>query len=196
MNECSTRRVRRRSVSLDGLSSTVPNQIEDKPMRDSQRVWREAVPNDRLAHLAKDAVRALTRALQDRLTERGVPYGYWTFLRILWERDGMTQRELSVLAGVKDPTTHIALQAMEKQGYIARRKLPDNMKNNRIYLTPEGRALKDQLVPLAIEVNQVALRGIPAKNVAIVRDALMTMVRNLDQDEIGSAAGARVPKKP
>lgn len=174
----------------------MPNQIEDKPMRDSQRVWREAVPNDRLAHLAKDAVRALTRALQDRLTERGVPYGYWTFLRILWERDGMTQRELSVLAGVKDPTTHIALQAMEKQGYIARRKLPDNMKNNRIYLTPEGRALKDQLVPLAIEVNQVALRGIPAKNVAIVRDALMTMVRNLDQDEIGSAAGARVPKKP
>ena len=28
--------------------------------------WREAVPNDRLAHLVKDATRALVRALQMR----------------------------------------------------------------------------------------------------------------------------------
>ena len=36
------------------------------------RHWREAVPNDRLAHLIKDATRALLRALQMRL--RSIPY--------------------------------------------------------------------------------------------------------------------------
>ena len=157
-------------------------------MRNSQRLWREAVPNDRLAHLVKDAVRAITRALQDRLTEHDIPYGYWTFLRILWERDGITQRELSALAGVRDPTTYLALQAMEKQGFIVRRKLPDNMKNICIYLTPEGRALRDKLIPLAEEVNKVALRGVSAKNVTIVRTTLMIMVQNLDQDEMEPSA--------
>src|SRR5262249_20823420 len=46
------------------------------------RHWREAVPNDRLAHLVKDATRALLRALQMRLTRHAVSIGHWTFLRI------------------------------------------------------------------------------------------------------------------
>ena len=66
------------------------------------RHWREAVPDDRLAHLVKDATRALVRALQMRLGEHGVSFGHWTFLRILWESDGLTQRELSEEAGVTE----------------------------------------------------------------------------------------------
>ena len=57
------------------------------------RHWREAVPNDRLAHLVKDAVRGLTRSLQMRHSRYGVSFGHWTFLRILWETDGLPQRE-------------------------------------------------------------------------------------------------------
>ncbi|MFX8633184.1 hypothetical protein ABTM26_19550, partial [Acinetobacter baumannii] len=59
------------------------------------RHLREVVPDDRLAHLVKDATRALVRALQARLARHGVSFGHWSFLRILWERDGLTQRELS-----------------------------------------------------------------------------------------------------
>src|SRR5690348_5299285 len=77
------------------------------------RHWREAVPNDRLAHLVKDATRALVRALQMRLAEHAVSFGHWTFLRILWEGDGLSQRELSEQAGVIEPTTYSALKAME-----------------------------------------------------------------------------------
>ena len=36
------------------------------------RHWREAVPDDRLAHLVKDATRALVRALQMRLAAHAV----------------------------------------------------------------------------------------------------------------------------
>ena len=83
------------------------------------RHWREAVPNDRLAHLVRDAAKGLTRALQARLAEHGVSFGQWAFLRILWETDGLTQSELSEQAGVMEPTTFAALKAMEKLGYIA-----------------------------------------------------------------------------
>ena len=77
------------------------------------RHWRVAVPNDRLAHLVKDATRAFLRALQMQISRHNVPLGHWTFLRILWERDGLTQRELSDLAGVMEPTTFIAVRTME-----------------------------------------------------------------------------------
>src|SRR5207237_9179937 len=124
------------------------------------RQWREAVADDRLAHLVKDATRALVRALQVRLAQHRVPFGQWTFVRILWERDGLTQSELSTEAGVMEPTTFTALKAMEKQGYIVRKQAPGNRKNVYVHLTAKGRALKAKLVPLAEEVNRVAVAGL------------------------------------
>lgn len=141
--------------------------------------WRESVPNDRLAHLIRDVARAQMRALQFRLAQHGVSFGHWTFLRILWIQDGLTQRELSDLAGVMEPTTYAAVRAMETMGLIGRRQLSGNRKNMHVFLTPAGRNLKDILVPLAEEVNEISVRDIPEKTVAVVRNALLAMIENL-----------------
>jgi DNA-binding MarR family transcriptional regulator len=143
------------------------------------RHWREAVPNDRLAHLVKDATRAFVRSLQSRLALHDVSFGHWTFLRILWEADGLTQRELSDQAGVMEPTTLAAIRAMEKLGYLTRRQLPGNRKNVYVHLTARGRALKKKLVPLAVEVNRLAVRGIPAAEVATTRKVMLAIIENL-----------------
>jgi DNA-binding MarR family transcriptional regulator len=153
------------------------------PTREILRHWREAVPDDRLAHLVKDATRALVRALQMRLAEHGVSFGHWTFLRILWEHDGLTQRALSEQAGVMEPTTYSALQSMERLGYVVRRRRRENRKNVYVHLTPRGRALKGKLVPLAEEVNRVAVRRLRAAEVARVRAALLAVIENLAADE-------------
>ena len=119
------------------------------------------------------------RALSRRLAAHGVSFGHWTFLRILWQRDGLTQRELSEEAGVMEPSTFAAIKAMEKLGYVERRRLADNRKNVYVHLTPKGRALRKKLVPLAEEVNQIGLRGLSASERATVRRALTTMIDNL-----------------
>lgn len=161
------------------------------PTREILRHWREAVPDDRLAHLVKDATRALVRALQMRLVEHGVSFGHWSFLRVLWEREGLTQRELSVEAGVMEPTTFAALKAMEQMGYVKRRQAPDNRKNVYVFLTAKGRALKAKLVPLAENVNRVAVAGVPADDIAKTRAVLIAIIENLARDEARTADGAR-----
>ena len=108
-----------------------------------------------------------------------MPFGHWTFLRILWDRDGLTQRELSDEAGVKESSTFSALRAMEALGYVRRDQRPENRKNVYVTLTPKGRALKARLVPLAIEVNHAAVRGIPASNIEAARATLLAVVENL-----------------
>jgi len=154
------------------------------------RHWREAVPNDRLAHLVKDATRGLQRALLARLARHNVAFGHWVFLRILWEREGLTQRELSEEAGLMEPTTFSALIAMEKLGYIERRKLPHSRKNVYVYLSDSGRALKKKLVPIAEEVNQIAVQGIDPADVATTRRTLLTMIENIARDEAEHASAA------
>ena len=155
------------------------------------RHWRAAVPNDRIAHLVKDATRGLLRALQMRLTKYGVAFGHWAFLRILWEQDGLTQRALSAEAGLMEPTTSSALAAMERLGYIRRERKPGNRKNMHVFLTTKGKALRRKLVPLAEEVNDVAVRGASAADVAATRRTLLVMVENLARDELEAGKNRR-----
>lgn len=153
--------------------------------------WREAVPEDRLAHLIKDATRSLIRALQFRLSDHNVSFGHWAFLRILWEQDGLTQRELSERAGVMEPTTFAAMKAMESLGYIERRHLPGNNKNLHVYLTRAGKALKKHLVPLAEEVNAIGTHGLKESEIRAARKVLLAIIDNLAEDEAAMEAKER-----
>ena len=127
----------------------------------------------------REAARALTRDLGARLATQGVSFSHWAFLRILWESDGLTQRELSAQAGVMEPTTAAALKAMEELGYVERRQLPGNRKNVYVHLTAKGRALRAKLEPLAVAVNKAAVRNIDAQDVAACRRTLLAILGNL-----------------
>jgi len=147
------------------------------------RHWHESVPDDRLAHLVRDAGRAFNKRLQVRLQQHQVSFGHWTFLRILWTADGLTQKELSDLAGVMEPTTFSAIKAMEDMGYVERRQKPENRKNMYVHLTAKGRALKKRLVPLAVDVNHVAVKGVSTTDLLITRKVLLALIENLALEE-------------
>jgi DNA-binding MarR family transcriptional regulator len=126
-----------------------------------------------------------------RLAAHSVSLGHWTFLRILWETDGLTQRELSEQAGVMEPTTFSALKAMERFGMVTRRQMPGNKKKVFVYLTPKGRLLKSKLVPLAEEVNAVAAHNVKVSDIAITRQTLLAIIENLARDELEATAKER-----
>jgi DNA-binding MarR family transcriptional regulator len=131
----------------------------------------------------RDCGRAFRRALELRLAEHGVPFGHWSFLRILWHADGLTQKELSERAGVMEPTTFSAMKAMEALGYVTRQQAPHNRKNVYIHLTDKGRALQALLVPLAVDTNRISTRGLEAADLATARRVLLAMIGNLAEDE-------------
>lgn len=146
--------------------------------------WRDAVPDDRLAHLVRDASRAFRRALQIRLARHGVQFGHWRFMRILWASDGLTQKALSDRAGVMESTTFTAIKAMEALGYIERKQIATNRKNVYVHLTDAGRALENRLVPLAEDINHISIRQVDAADLAIARRVLLSMIDNLARDEL------------
>jgi len=90
-----------------------------------------------------------------------------------------------------EPTTFAALKAMERLGYIRRGKRGNDRKKTFIFLTPGGRALRQKLVPLAEEVNRIAVRGVRRAQVAATRTVLLAVIENLARDEL--AANMRMP---
>jgi DNA-binding MarR family transcriptional regulator len=80
---------------------------------------------------------------------------------------------------------------MEMRGYIARRQLAGNRRKIHIFLTRKGRALKNKLVPLAEEVNRIAVRGVPVRDVVATRRTLLAVLESLAQDEAGTPESPR-----
>ena len=144
--------------------------------------WKNSVPDDRIAHLIKDATRALVRSLQNELKKYGVPFSQWSILRVLWTQDGLSQRELSSMAGIMESTTANVVRQMETKGYISRRHLGKNKRKRHVFLTLKGRKLENKLVPLAEEVNKIARKNIGQEDIKLLRDCLLTMIENLGSE--------------
>ncbi len=177
--------------------------MDDRPV--SGAVAGQAVPekaaapevallDERIAHLTRLAARSFSRALQIRLAEHDITFGHWVFLRILWQQAGLSQRRLSELANLTEPTTHAALSRLEALGHLTRRHLPGNRRRQHAFLTRSGRALRDRLEPLAIEVNDVALQNVSDADQAVLRRVLGQVIDNLAADEArATEAGRKVP---
>ena len=81
-----------------------------------------------------------------------------------------------------EPTTFAAVKAMESRGWVERRQLAENRKNVYVFLTNAGRALKATLVPLAEQVNCLAVAGMSADDIAIARRVLLAIITQLAHD--------------
>jgi DNA-binding MarR family transcriptional regulator len=136
-----------------------------------------------LGYLVRDANRAFQRLLERRIGPHGVTRGQWYFLRVLWEEDGLSQRELSARVGMMEPTTVIALRGMEKSGLVRRARSADDRRVTRVHLTSKARKLRDRLLKLSQGVNDQGADGIDAAELEQFRRVIARMTENLDRIE-------------
>ena len=154
---------------------------------------KSAVPNPkppdevrspvRLAHLVRVAHHGFYRGMLYRLADNGVPVSHWMILRMLWQSGRMTQREMSERSGLRESTIFAALKSMEAERLIERRVNPSNRREVHISLTRRGKDLEKPLLPLAHEMNELAIRGLDQATVRTVWRALETIIANFAADE-------------
>jgi DNA-binding MarR family transcriptional regulator len=132
-------------------------------------------------YLVRDAHRAFQRLLERRIAPHGVTRGQWYFLRVLWTKDGLSQRELSERVGMMEPTTVIALRSMEKAGLIRRVRSTDDRRVTHVRLTPKAKRLREGLIKLARGINAQANEGISRDDIAVFRGVIARMTKNLDK---------------
>jgi DNA-binding MarR family transcriptional regulator len=136
-----------------------------------------------LGYLVRDANRAFQRLLEKRIGPHGVTRGQWYFLRVLWEEDGLSQRELSARVGMMEPTTVIALRGMEKAGLVRRARRSDDRRVTRVHLTPKARRMRDRLLKISQSVNDQGAEGIDPAELKRFRHVVLQLTRNLDRVE-------------
>jgi MarR family transcriptional regulator, organic hydroperoxide resistance regulator len=138
-------------------------------------------PAESSGYLVRDAHRAFQRLLERRIAAYGITRGQWYFLRVLWNEDGLTQRELSARVGMMEPTTVIALRSMEKSGLIRRVRSTDDKRRSHVWLTAKAQRMRWALLGLARGITAQAEDGLSRNELMLFRRVIAKMTANLDR---------------
>jgi DNA-binding MarR family transcriptional regulator len=131
--------------------------------------------DDSAGYLVNHLARLFARELQVRIKPLGLSTGTFPALLVLWECDGLTQRELIAHLDVEQPTMTNTLARMERDGLIRRGKDPADGRAQRIWLTESARALEAPATAAAEAVNARALEQLSPEE----RAALIGLVRKV-----------------
>ncbi len=142
-------------------------------------------PNNSIGYLARVLFRSISRLLEQKTLEHGVSAGQWRFLRQLWMNEGITQRELSELMGLREPTTVIAIRRLESAGFISRRKNKLDRRKVHIHLTKKARDLEAVLTPYVADIQEMATAGMSEKESEHLLILLKTTINNLADESRG-----------
>lgn len=150
-------------------------------MKQSSKQQRQVYldPLHSIGYLTRINFRAFSRALEKLTISHGVTAGQWRFLRVLWEEDNITQRELSNRVGTKEASTVRAVKGLVKSGFVTRNQSSEDKRKFHIVLTPKARSLQEILIPMVVAVNEQALKGLSKKDIDIARRVLVQTYNNL-----------------
>ena len=104
----------------------------------------------------------------------------WMVLIRLWERDALSQSDLTDLTLRDAPTISRIVRVMEQRGWVARKKSRADARVQLVCLTTKGRALEKKLVPVVRKLVERTARGIDAGDIAHLRNTLKRMFENLE----------------
>jgi DNA-binding MarR family transcriptional regulator len=117
----------------------------------------EFVIDESLGYLVNRVARSMAGQLAERMRAAGIGIGQWAVLLFLFARDGMSQAELSRDVAIEPPTMVRTIDRLVRDGLVTRVPDPADGRVSRIYLTDRGRSLRDELVPMAVAVNEATL---------------------------------------
>lgn len=135
--------------------------------------------DESVGYLAALCSSLLERELHQRFRALNVTPEQWAVLNRLWEQDGQTSKQLAEKTFKDQSNTTRILAKLEKKDLIIRKSHPQDQRSHFIFLTDQGKALKSDLVPLAVEALERALEGITKEKEEELKILLKQISQNL-----------------
>ncbi|MBQ3661326.1 MAG: MarR family transcriptional regulator [Firmicutes bacterium] len=91
------------------------------------------------------AARRITGAYTPYLKPLGLTYTQYIAFMVLWEQDGLSVSEICSRLCLDSGTVTPLLKKMETAGWVRRRRSAEDERSVQIFLTEEGRAMKQKV---------------------------------------------------
>ena len=124
---------------------------------------------------------AISRRLQRNLkvVKLNITSEQWTILYHLWHEEGLTQQELANLTFRDKPSITRLINNLEKMGLVIRVNDKQDRRSNLIYLTKEGRKLREEGMKQAAATLKQAMDGVEETDLITAQQILDKIFHNL-----------------
>ncbi|MFS2316518.1 MarR family winged helix-turn-helix transcriptional regulator [Maricaulis sp. D1M11] len=114
----------------------------------------------------------------EKLTQR-----QFAVLHATGSREGLTQTELVKATGIDRSTLAELVSRMQRNGFLAKEKLPDDARANAIHLTAHGRTVLDKITQGAQDADSDILSAIPKNKRTSFLKTLRRIAEVLEEGE-------------
>ncbi|XER10430.1 Multiple antibiotic resistance protein MarR [Sporomusa aerivorans] len=135
--------------------------------------------DDSLGFILNKVNTKLKNELFHQLKDHDVTPEQWAILNCLWEKEGVTPKELSDLTFKDKPNTNRILEKLIIKGLVIRKPHPVDKRAFQIFLTDDGCALREQLIPKAQQLLDKATAGLEQHKVAEMKKMLNQIYDNI-----------------
>ena len=137
-------------------------------------------------YLINHLARLFAKELQHRIKPLGIVTGQFPILLELWEKDGITQRELLEKLDIEQATLANTLTRMERDGLVKRTKHPTDARAQQITLTAKATNIKMDAYKSAFEINAEALSSLEPHDREHFLELMRKVIACMRKDEIVS----------
>ena len=122
--------------------------------------------------------RSMQRTLKRNKT--GITFEMLQVLSSLWHEQGITQQELAARICKDKACLTSLMNNLEKKGYVCRKEDPNDRRNKRVYLTPEGEEFRRKIHPILNQAYAQAERTIGLESIGIIISKLKMVCNALE----------------
>lgn len=127
-------------------------------------------------YLVNHLARVFARGLAARIKPLGLTTGTFPALLELWDKDGLTQKQLVERLDIEQATMANTLARMERDGLVTRRKDETDGRVQRVWLTERARALQAPATAAAMEENAAALSALSTEERATLLSLMQRII--------------------
>lgn len=142
-------------------------------------LWQQNLAPHNLSYRIKLLSQLLGRKFTEKLEPFGLTPFHWLVLCCLWQEDGLPTSSIGDRLKQVGGTLTGVLDRMEERGLVRRERDIHDRRIWRIWLTDAGRELENILPPIAAEVRETAMQGIPKHECELFSQILNQAIANL-----------------
>ena len=104
-------------------------------------------------------------------------------LHVLWENDGISNRELSKKSGLAMSSLTTMLERMEEKNLLIRKFCPSDKRKSLIFLTDYAKSLKNEYDEISDKMTEISFEGISDEDRLAFEATLEKVLYNFEKAE-------------
>jgi DNA-binding MarR family transcriptional regulator len=118
-----------------------------------------------------------------RIASFGVTLPMYRVLAALWEKEDQRLSDLATVTTAEISTLSRLVGEMKRKGLVTRSRLEDNGRTVAISLTSKGRSLVEELMPIAVHFEDVAVSSYSDEEISRLKDVFREIYERLGSIE-------------